>query len=257
MNSRGGTNQKVGSAKAMLCPCCGDTILLSAFECRCGARFVGPPLDAAPIRVLRFAPALTSVALLALVAIGSIAFTKWLGFLAVVVAWSAWRAMRLGKQYPDWYGGRRVAALSFAVSVAGVTLLASYGTIRLPEVFENYRTQETAATRAAMYHYWEAIEEFKRGPGIGQYPKDVQDLRKNTGESLPQDSWDQSIRYQPISGQVADRSIQKTGFANTHFELRSPGPDGVIGTDDDIVMRDGIFLTSAELKKQLAAQQIR
>lgn len=239
----------------MLCPCCGDGILLSAIECGCGARFVGPPLDEAPIKVLRLGPTITAVGLLALVIVFGIVVTKWLGFAGVLVAWFAWRALKLGKRNPDGYGGRKAAAATFAVSILGVAILGAYAVIRLPELLDNYRAQGKAATQAAMYHYWGAIEAYRRG-AAGQYPKDAQDSKRLTGESPPHDYWDQSIRYQGNTGQTADREIKKAAVVYTGFELRSAGPDGLIGTDDDIVMKDGIFITSAELKKQSATQQL-
>jgi hypothetical protein len=41
----------------------------------------------------------------------------------------------------------------------------------------------------------------------------------------------------------------KPPIQNSTFELHSAGPDGIEGTDDDIIMRDGVFYTSAEIKK--------
>ncbi|HSB11816.1 MAG TPA: hypothetical protein VLM38_20165 [Blastocatellia bacterium] len=257
MNSRGGIKEKARSAASMLCPCCGDRILLDEIECGCGARFVGAPLDEAPIKVLRLGPAITSVAMLALVVVAGIVVTKWFGFAGVIVAWFAWRALKLGKRNPDWYGGRKTAAATFAVSIAGVAILGSYGVIRILEVLDNYQTQENAITQAAMYHYCGAIEEYRRGLGGDSYPRDAQDLKRHTGESLPVDYWERSIRYQSSNPLLADRSVQRTRIPITSFELRSAGPDGLIGTDDDIVMLDGIFITSAELKKQSATQQLR
>lgn len=236
----------------MLCPCCGESILLGSVECGCGARFVGAPLDEPPIRVLRLSRTITSVALLGLVVAAGFAFTKWIGFAGILVAFYAWRALRSARQNPQWYGGYKTAVFTFALSIIGVLGLATYGAVRLPEILNNFRTQESASTQAAMYHYSGAIEEYKRAHG-GDYPKDASVL----GVSLPMDSWDRSLKYRSYSGLLADRSIRETRVSNTNFELRSAGADGLMGTDDDIVMRDGIFVTSAELKKQSAAQQLR
>ena len=89
------------------------------------------------------------------------------------------------------------------------------------------------------------------------YPRDVQEFRNATGETLPADYWDQMVKYQSFSGPYADTSISVTGVQYTQFELRSAGPDGIVGTDDDIIMRDGIFFTNSEVKKQPVAQQLR
>jgi hypothetical protein len=250
---------------AMLCPCCGINIPVDSAECSCGARFVGIPLDQTPIRVLRLGPAITSVGLLAAAILASIVITKWLAFTGLLVVWFAWRAMKASKKEPQLYGGYRTATAAFAISVAGVLGISSYATVRIPEVIDNFRAQEIAATQAEMYRWCSAIEEEKRLSD--NYPS-AQDFKAAVGSDGAKDYWDRPIRYQSISGHVADAAIGKpiTGMnknspsglgALTSFELRSAGPDGVMGTDDDIVMRDGIFITNPEQKKPSAAQQIR
>ena len=101
------------------------------------------------------------------------------------------------------------------------------------------------------------LEEYKRA--FGSYPKDAQEFKKAIGESLPSDYWEQSLKYQSKIGDIAEQkeSIERTGLPLNHFELRSAGPDGIIGTDDDIIMRDGIFFTNSEVKKLTAVQQLR
>jgi hypothetical protein len=136
--------------------------------------------------------------------------------------------------------------------------LASYGIAHIPKALDNYRVRQIAATQARMYHVASLLEQYKLTVGLGSYPKDVQQFKEATGESLPADYWDEAVKYQSYAGELADRSIALTGFQNnTKFELRSAGPDGVIGTDDDIIMRDGVFFTNSEVKKQPIAQQLR
>jgi hypothetical protein len=108
-----------------------------------------------------------------------------------------------------------------------------------------------------MYPVWSSLEDYKRA--FGSYPKDAQEFRKAIGESLPADYWERTLKYQAKIGDIAEQkdSIERTGLAFNHFELRSAGPDGIIGTDDDVIMRDGIFFTNSDLKKQTAVQQLR
>lgn len=239
----------------MLCPCCGATILRVASECGCGARFVGEPLDETPIKVLRLGPAMTAVALLMLVVVAALVATKWLAFAAVLVIWAAWRAVRLARRDPQWYGGYKTATATLAVTIAASATLAAYGIAHIPQAWDNYWLRQTAATQSTMHHVASLLEEYKRINGA--YPKDAQEYKKVTGESLPADYWERSVKYQSYPGAIADRSIRTTVVAFNNFELRSAGPDGIEGTDDDIIMRDGIFFTNAELKKQPVAQQLR
>lgn len=241
----------------MLCPCCGGTILRVASQCECGARFVGEPLDETPIQVQRLGPAMTAVALLMLVAAASAIATKWLAFAAALVIWAAWRAVRLAKRNPDWYGGYKTAVTTLAITTAAAASLAAYGIARIPQAWDNYLLRQKAATQSGMLHVANLLEEYKLANGF--YPKDAQEYKKLIGESLPTDYWDRTIKYQSKTGAIAERreSIESIGLPLNNFELRSAGPDGIDGTDDDIVLRDGIFFTNSEIKKQPVAQQLR
>lgn len=248
--------EEKSSTQFMLCPCCGASIIFGARICDCGARFVGEPLAESPIIVQRFGPAMTSVGVLLLVVAAALIATKWLAFAALLVMWLAWRAIKLAKGDPDLYGGYKTAALTLTVTIVASAGLASYGIAHIPKALDNYRVRQVAATQSRMHHIASLLEQYKLTAGLGSYPKDAQEFRKATGETLPSDYWDQSVKYQSYSGAYADRSISIKGFQYTQFELRSAGPDEIAGTDDDIIMRDGIFFTSAELKKQPIAQQI-
>jgi hypothetical protein len=228
---------------------------LDAGQCACGAIFVGQPLDALPLKVQRLGPAITSLTLLMIVATGAIIGTKWLAFASVFVIWSAWRAVRLSRREPESYGGFRTAATTLALTLSASAALAAYGIAQIPRALDNYRIRRIAATQAAMYHYWSVLENYKGTSG--SYPKNAQQLKEATGESAPTDYWERSIKFQSRTDAIADRSIQVTGIQLTNFELRSAGPDGVVGTDDDIIMRDGMFLPSSEVKPKPVVQQLR
>jgi hypothetical protein len=43
---------------------------------------------------------------------------------------------------------------------------------------------------------------------------------------------------------LADDTVPP-GLAFTNYELRLPGPDKILGTDDDLLMIDGVFVTPA------------
>jgi hypothetical protein len=253
------THEQAKSTQAMLCPCCGGNLFRSAQECGCGARFVGEPLDETPIKVQRLGPAMTSVALLALVVVAALVATKWLAFAAVLVIWSAWRAVGLARRDAEWYGGYKTAAATLAVAIMGSAGLAAYGIAHIPQALDNYKTRHIAATQSAMYHVANSLEEYKRTIGFGSYPKDAQEFKKATGEALPADYWDQSIKYQSRIAPIADRreTNQTPVLSATNFELRSAGPDGIVGTDDDIVMRDGIIVATSEVKEPRVVQQSR
>jgi hypothetical protein len=195
-----------------------------------------------------------AVGLLALVVTASLVATKWLAFAAVLVIWSAWRAMRLARRDREWYGGYKTAVATLSVTIAAGAVLAAYGIAHIPQALDNYKIRRIAATQAAMYHYWNALEEYKRS--VDSYPSNAQQFREATGESAPADYWDRSIKYQTTPDAIADRAIEINRIPFNSFELRSAGPDGILGDDDDIIMRDGLFFTNAEIKKRSVVQQL-
>lgn len=230
----------------------------SARECDCGARFVGEPLDETPIKVQRLGPAMTSVGLLVLVAVAAMVFTKWMAVAAILVVWSSWRAMQLARRDAEWYGGYRTAVATFSLTIVGCLGLATYGIANIPRAFENYRLRQIAATQASMHHAASLLEDWKLKVGRGSFYPNAQEFKKVMGDSLPTDYWDSSIKYQPRpDSPLADTAIGMTPISNTNFELRSAGPDGIVGNDDDIIMRDGIFFTNTEVKKRTVVQQLR
>ena len=232
----------------MLCPCCGRETALGARECGCGARFVGQPLDDAPIKVKRFGPVATALLLMLSVAAAMLVITKWAAFAITLIIFASWRAAKLARREPDWYGGYRTAVAALVIAAVGGVVAGGYGITRISKYFDDLKTRRDAATYSAMYHVASLLEDYKYASG--SYPRNLQEFKKVMGEALPPDYWNKSIKYESWTDGIADGSIVRTGLQFNNFELRSAGPDEKEGTDDDIVMRDGAFFTGAEIKKQ-------
>ncbi|HEX8087221.1 MAG TPA: hypothetical protein VF762_00110 [Blastocatellia bacterium] len=232
----------------MLCPCCGKEITLAARECGCGARFVGRPLDDDPIKVRRFGPVATALLLMLTVAGAVLIVTKWAALAITVIIWAARRAVKLARREPDLYGGYRTAAAALVIATVAGIIAGGYAITRIPKYFDDLETRRIASTHSAMYHVAGLLEDYKRA--YGSYPRNLQEFKKVLAETLPADYWNKSIKYQSYTEAIADGSIVRTGLPFNNFELRSAGPDEKEGTDDDIIMRDGAFFTSAEIKKQ-------
>jgi hypothetical protein len=197
-----------------------------------------------------------SIGLLAAVVAASLVITKWMALAAVLVIWASWRALRLARGNAEWYGGYKTAVTTFSITLVVGLALATYGIAHIPRALENYRLRQVAATKSSMYHVANLLEDYKVHISNGAYPNPHQ-FKQVMGGTLPTDYWDGSIKYQALTDPVADTSIGITLLSNTNFELRSAGPDGIVGNDDDIIMRDGVFFTNAEIKKQTVVQQLR
>src|SRR5262249_41415444 len=164
---------------------------------------------------------------------------------------SASRAFRLARREPQLYGGRRTALATLTITVLASIVAGSIASVQVPPYFENRKLRQIAATRAQTHHVRGLLEEYKRVQG--SYPRDAQEIKRVLSESLPADYWERSLKYQGYTTMIADKNTSLLGVAGlalNDFELRSAGPDGIEGTDDDVIMRDGIFLTSAEARKQ-------
>jgi hypothetical protein len=229
----------------MLCPCCGDKIALEARECGCGARFVGEPLSQ-PFKIRRYEPMLTALFLLIITASGIYYISRWAAVGSALSLWAALRAVRITGRDREAYGGYRAAVAMLVVTSVGGAVAAAYGINRFSHYLEVRRMRQVAATQAAMYHTASFLESYKRT--YGSYPRNEEEIKKVSGEPLPQDNWEQAIRYQSYTEALADGSIRINGISFSTFELRSPGPDGKEGTEDDIIMRNGLFLSASQAK---------
>jgi hypothetical protein len=235
----------------MVCPCCGNDIPLGAPGCRCGARFVGEPLDGTQFKVQRLGPVMVAVGLMVLVAALALIVTKWLAVAAVLVIWSARRAMKLARQQPEGYGGYRTATATLIATIAVSAVASAYTIAYIPKFLDEREEKRKAHTRAEMYRAASRLEAYKRK--YGSYPSTPQDYGKAIDQQLPIDYWENGIKYQSYTEALVNQSPGMTSISIANFELRSAGADEIEGTDDDIIMRDGIFFTTAELKKQPVA----
>jgi hypothetical protein len=239
----------MGATEKMLCPCCGIEIIVGARDCSCGARFVGNPLDETPIQIQSFGPVMNTAALFVVVTAGVLVFTKWLALAGVLIIWSALRATRLARRERASYGGYRAAVAMLTVAVAASAVASGYGLAYIPRFLRNRETRQKAAISATFHHLTALLEEYKIT--YGSYPPNQQALTKAFGEALPTDYWGKSIGYKSYTAAIAEAFVTKTGIAITNFELRSSGPDEKMGTGDDIIMRDGIFITPEEDAKPI------
>jgi type II secretory pathway pseudopilin PulG len=227
---------------------------VAARDCGCGARFVGEPLGDAPFKVQRFGPAMSAVGLLAIVTSASLIFTKWLALAAALVIWSAWRAMRLAQRDPEGYGGYRTASATLAVTIFASIIAGGYSVAYVSEYMQLRRDRQRAATMANVHHIQNLLEEYKRKNGA--YPSSLQALRRISDEALPTDYWDKNFSYQSYTKDIASVRTPIMGINFHNFELRSAGPDEKMGTDDDIIMRDGLFISASEARQQPVLQDI-
>jgi hypothetical protein len=162
---------------------------------------------------------------------------KFVGPIALVAGYMAWRGIRLAKRRPSEYGGLKLCRASLALALLLAVSNVAAVAVRLPQVLENRRIRQQAYTQVKMYQLNEAIVKYQQQ--FGTYPRhliDLQEMDPNLGPIL--DYWDHEFVYTPMSPEVASRGTP-VPFQNS--QIVSRGADGVLGTADDLVMMDGII----------------
>lgn len=247
----------------IVCPSC-EKRLVSATTCSCGARWVGSPSVVPMVRVPRLGYGLMAVALITLALAIQLVITgrtlyfsnqtwRWELFLTtsylarfflpvmLLAAYLAWKGMRLATTRPNEFGGRRLARAGLGLSLTACLVNAAVFVARIPDLLENRRIKQQMYTEAMMYKLTNAIALYRQQ--YGSYPTSLIDLQEMDPEiRIVLDYWENPLDYEPLSAIVAS-SAAPAPF--DHYVLRSRGPDGIAGTPDDIVMRDGVIVSPA------------
>lgn len=159
--------------------------------------------------------------------------------LALLGIWLARRARRLIQTEPIRFSGRRMADAALMLSVTMMVVFSGVVISSVPRVIENYHARRAAATRATMYHVADLLHRYNEF--YGRYPEDLIELQDFSNEPVSQlDYWQRKVVYAPAA-LVASRELAQ-GFSD--YKLISAGADGVPGTADDIVLQDGVIVSS-------------
>lgn len=175
--------------------------------------------------------------LFAMLALMSVWFRPMLVF-ALLALIASIRALRAGRANPVRFGGARTARIGLALGCSALVGVGSWWAAGIPRAIERGREQQAAATRAEMYALSSRMISYRAR--FGAFPSRLSDLERlddAASANSPRDGWNRRIAYAAFTSGIASRG--RAPQLNANFELRSPGPDGVPNTSDDIVMRDG------------------
>lgn len=161
--------------------------------------------------------------------------------LSIISMWLARRAIKLRQSNPQLFGGQRMAAAAMLLSMAWFVIFSAAGISSIPRALQRGRAKHLAAVRAQFYHmHNEALTRYYAE--FGTYPQELSDLRDFVPEMIPvADYWGTPISYSPTSLIASKNSTP--GYSN--YQLVSAGPDGVMGTADDIRMIDGVIVNAS------------
>lgn len=254
------------------CPSCGRDVAQDQDVCSCGVRWVGSPRVASDNPVPRLGAPLTALILLILGVVVegmlvardvSLSEYIWREALAralvnhskffvpvgvVVLCIAAW-GMRATRRDPQRYGGWQLSRTTAALTLGMIVFHAAVFTTQIPRIRENRRIKRLAATRANLYHLARAIEAYKEQ--YGTYPRRLLDLQEMDPSFKPVvDHWGREFVYRTTTSVIAATSGPPP-FQN--YQLISKGPDGILGTADDIVLQDDILVSPAAARERTSA----
>lgn len=231
----------------MVCPCCGGEMAADGLSCACGAKVVGPPLTEPDYVVPQVG---RSVVALVFSIISIIAFVwKWPIVFALAAIFLARNSLKNIKLDPRHFGGRRTAITALSLSILVTLGVITYVAAGIPKYLQLRTERQRAATRAQMYSVAIALHDYKHKHG--SYPVSLNLLQVEVKEPMVlMDFWENSLKYQ-ATAEVAADSLNETSPTGVlasfnQYQLISPGPDGKLGTADDMVMRDDIIISPSQ-----------
>jgi hypothetical protein len=196
---------------------------------------------------------------------------KWIALpVAVAVLWSGARLVRSISRNPDLFIGLRAARAGFAASIAATLMVATLIGVTVPERLRRHQWGVEAGYYAQAYTIQRALLEYRalHGtlPPADDLVKGLSSLPDRNGsiaEALrnmdPNGYLPNSIvaaastKSKPLMRTTALRNAATSanadspGVSFTNYDLRLPGPDKLLNTDDDFIVRDGLVSKASEL----------
>jgi hypothetical protein len=202
---------------------------------------------------------------------------KWVALpITIVVLWSSARIIRSIKNGSDRFIGLRAARAGFAASAMATVLIATLIGITIPVRLERRQWAIEAATNAPYYTLARAQLEYRDLHGT--LPSQ-DDLIKELGTLPdPDGSIAEALRNLDVSGYEASTVLAAAstkgkslvprgsairnastgpnpttdhGVSFTNYKWRLPGEDKILGTDDDVILQDGLIMKVSDLPSGL------
>jgi hypothetical protein len=196
---------------------------------------------------------------------------KWVALpIAIAALWSSARLVRSIKNNPDRFIGLRTARTGFAAVIIATLTVATLIGATIPERLRRHQWAVDAGYYAQAYTIQRALLEYRALHGTLPTGDDL--VKGLSSLPDPDGSIAEALRnmdpngYQPNSIVAAASTKSKPlgrgialryaatsanadppGVSFTSYDLRLPGPDKLLNTDDDFVVRDGLVLKASEL----------
>ena len=199
---------------------------------------------------------------------------KWVALpVAILVLWGGLRLIRSIKANPKGFIGLRAARLGFSASVLVVMMIGTLIGITIPERLRQRQLGIDAGICAQGYTLQRALLEYRELHGT--LPANDELVEKLSALPDPDGAIAEALRnvdptgYRASSMQAAastkskplaqrgsairkagggaDPAADHGGVSFTSYDLRLPGPDKILNTDDDFMVHDGVITKVSEL----------
>lgn len=193
---------------------------------------------------------------------------------SVAALWMALRAHTRVRRFPLRFAGIRLAHAGIAGSALALLLIAMSIGVTVPERLRRRQLGITAASNAQLWTLNRALREYRAIHGtLPTYLHSLHNIPDADGSIAAALLVADPGGYKPTSVQArlpkrlrslrgaALRTISATnmddlpdeGLTFTNYELTLPGADNILGTPDDVTMRDSVIIEPPTLSRSSAA----
>jgi hypothetical protein len=202
---------------------------------------------------------------------------KWLGLaLTPFVLWAGWRLTASIRRAPTRFAGVRLAHGGLTASAVVAVLLLTLIGVTVPERLRQRRLGIEASYYAQGHTVHRALLEYRAR--YGTLPTDPKDLLERLPDtdgsiaaalqgieafgykptvdlaSLPKPKSSKTRNngsaYRRVSIETTTDDSPAEGVSFTNYEMRLPGEDKLLGTEDDWLVRDGVILKPSQFPRQ-------
>ena len=187
---------------------------------------------------------------------------KWVALpVAIAILWSGARLTRSIKKDPGRFIGLRTGRAGLVAAIVVTAMIAGLIGITVPERLRRRQWSIEAATNADIYTFQRAALEFRELRGA--FPSTFKELKDQVpdpdgtiasalGRLDPEGyaptalvatkSKTRSLRGSALRDALTSAEPLNQAVSFTTYVLRVPGPDKLLNTDDDIIVRDGLIM---------------
>ena len=182
---------------------------------------------------------------------------------ALLLTLLCWRLYARMRREPSRFVGHRHARVGLALTISVALALTALIGVTVPERLRMRELARRAAENALLYETDLALARYRKR--FGTYPSALEDLRRledpdgsvarllariEPGEYKPEtDLASLSAGRAKARGRrrvgTGASDLTDEGIALTNYELVLPGRDKILGTDDDLRIRDGVIAEGA------------